>query len=344
MKIVISFLYIIIIMFFHSGAGLAQDIHFSQYTMTPLVLNPALTGSQNKMRGIINHRSQWGGIASPYVTSLVSWDMEIKGNKKKKESAPAVGFTVLYDKAGESRLRTFQANFYYAYQLYLSRNSFLGAGLYGGYMQRSINYSGLQWMNQFDGNAFNPSLSSGEPVGTNAINGFDAGGGINYNYRKGDRYYTANDSKRVDVGISVSHINRPRNSFYTNSERLEMKYTAYFNALIGVGNSRLSMAPQLIYQRQKQQTEILIGMMARYRLNEHSIYTGFRKSSAISFGLHYRNGDAVIPSVLFEISGIAIGLSYDATVSKLSGGNGRPGALELALRFSRPDPFGVRGK
>ena len=46
------------------GIGLnAQDIHFSQFYMSPLNLNPALTGVMNcNTRFVGNYRNQWASV------------------------------------------------------------------------------------------------------------------------------------------------------------------------------------------------------------------------------------------------------------------------------------------
>jgi len=318
----------------------AQDIHFSQTLMTPLLLNPAQAGSFSRMRVVTNQRSQWKSIVSPYTTSMVSFDMAVdQGNKGNKKGKLAFGSLVFYDKAGEARLRTFQANVYFAYHLKIARNNYLGAGIYGGFLQHQLDYSGLQWMNQFDGTGFNPSLPSNEPPLNNIRGTADFGAGINYSFKKGERYMSANDHKRLDAGLSVSHINRPVNSFYTSTERLDMKFTGYLSGIIGKQNSRFASLPQLIYMKQGAHAELILGTLLRYEVKEAPRHTNFVQASAISLGVHYRNKDAFIASVLIEISKFAIGLSYDITASKLNEGSGRPGAFEVSLRFLKPNPL-----
>ena len=57
-RILFSLMFVII------GAGIsAQDIHFSQFYMSPLNTNPALTGVMNcNTRLVGNYRNQWAGI------------------------------------------------------------------------------------------------------------------------------------------------------------------------------------------------------------------------------------------------------------------------------------------
>ena len=63
------------------SAGLfAQDIHFSQFYMSPLNLNPALTGVMNcNHRVVANYRNQWASVlkANAFSTYSVSYDQRV---------------------------------------------------------------------------------------------------------------------------------------------------------------------------------------------------------------------------------------------------------------------------
>ena len=58
----------------------AQDIHFSQFYMSPLNLNPAMTGVMNcTQRFVANYRNQWASVlkADAYTTYSVSYDQKL---------------------------------------------------------------------------------------------------------------------------------------------------------------------------------------------------------------------------------------------------------------------------
>ncbi len=319
-----------------------QDMHFSQTWMTPLLLNPALAGAESKMRGVLIHRNQWSSVASPYVTTGISWDMEIPRKEKSLKGFHAVGLTLYYDKAGDAQLKTFNGSFTYAYHVFLNENSTLGAGFSGGFLQHSIDYSPLQWMNQYNGSSYDPSLPTGEPLtASTAFTEPDLGAGLHYAYGKGERYMTANDQVRYNGGVAVHHVNRPKNSFYDSGEKLNMKIVAYANAIAGISNSNFSMVPGILFMQQGKTTELILGNMFRYVLRDESKYTGFAHASALSLGVHYRSQDAVITSLLFEIASYAIGISYDVNVSGLNTVSNGHGGFEISLRFLNPNPFGA---
>ncbi len=317
---------------------LAQDIHFSQFNMTPLNLNPAQSGAQYDLRGIINYKNQWGTVAAPYKTSNFGFDFRLGKNKDSKGFS-ALGVQVFNDRAGDADMGIFQANLSYAYHVNLDKKSTLGVGFVGGFSQRSMNYAAFQWGNQYDGTDYNATLPSREPGAVENISFADLGAGIHYEYGKGQRYITGNDQRAVSIGFSALHVNQPKYTFYNQDSKLPVKYTGYVNALIGIGNSQLSIEPGIVFFMQNSQTELLMGARFRYQMREESKYTGYVKGSAISLGTYYRNKDAFITTFLFEISQYAIGVSYDLNVSGLKTASAGKGGIEFSIRFLSPNPF-----
>ena len=58
-----------------SQALIAQDVHFSQYSDAPLVLNPGLTGLfTGDYRVSTSYRSQWANVDVPFITYAFSAD------------------------------------------------------------------------------------------------------------------------------------------------------------------------------------------------------------------------------------------------------------------------------
>ena len=54
-------------------------------------------------------------------------------------------------------------------------------------------------------------------------------------------------------------------------------------------------------------------------------------------------GDAICPSVLFEIKDYAIGISYDITVSKLLPATNTMGAIEIVFRIQTNNQLLYKG-
>ena len=317
----------------------AQDIHFSQFYMSPLTLDPALCGATHDLEAGINYKNQWKSVASSYKTFGAGVNLRL--NKKKVQKGFwAGGINFFSDKAGDSKMGTTQGNLTLAYHLLLSEHSTLGAGLQGGFTQRSINYGALQWANQYDGTNFNAALPSSEPTASNNYAFVDMGAGIVWTYSKSEKYMTGNDQRKINIGVAAFHPHQPEYSFYkTTGEKLHAKWVAHGELLMGINNTNLSLAPGFMYLRQGRMQEIYAGMMFKYQLKESSKYTGNVKGSAFSLGAYYRFKDAFAITSLLEFSNYAIGFSYDVNTSGLTKASNGKGGMEIALRFTNPNPF-----
>src|SRR6266850_1683145 len=82
----------------------AQDIHFSQLTETPLLLNPANAALGHNVLAIINYKDQWRSVATPYRTFNVGTDFAVY--KRSNESHLGLGLDVFADKAGDGGMGT----------------------------------------------------------------------------------------------------------------------------------------------------------------------------------------------------------------------------------------------
>ncbi len=320
----------------------AQDIHFSQFYMDPLQQNPAMAGADHDLQAILNYKNQWATVASPYKTVAFSYDMRLTKPSSKRRGFWAAAVNFYSDNSGDANLGTTQVNLTAAYHVMMGQYSHLGVGLMGGYAQRSVNYSALQWGNQYDGTAYNAALPTGEPAGAaNSISYLDGSAGIEYTYdnSSGAIDVTDNHALKFNVGLSVFHINQPKYSFYSDGEKLMMRYTFHANSLISLGSSNIAMAPGLIYYDQGGANEFYIGSLVRFMLKQNSKYTGAFKASALSLGMYYRNQDAIVAAMLLEYANYALGVSYDINTSSLTPASSGAGGVEISLRFVMPNPY-----
>jgi type IX secretion system PorP/SprF family membrane protein len=316
----------------------SQDIHFSQYWMTPLVQNPAHAGSEEHMRTILNYRDQWKSIGTPYRTINASFDMALS-KLANKTGFWAAGIQLFNDKAGESEMGQFQANLHLAYHVNVGEYSTLGAGLMAGYTQRTLNYDGLKWGSQFDGYSYNSGLPAGLPSGTDKLGYADLGAGLLWKYKKGERYMTGNDQRQATLGFSVFHPHKPDYSFNDSDDKLNMKMVIHGDLLIGIPNTNFSVLPGFIYYSQGKLNQLNAGAQFRYLLKQESTYTGFESGKALSLGAHFRAKDAFIASILMELGPLHIGVSYDFNVSALENASSGRGGYEIGLKYMIDNPL-----
>ena len=83
----------------------AQDLHFSQYFNSPLLINPANTGFAPDVdwRVGLNYRNQWASITpNPYKTMSAWGDMQLFNNRV-ENGCMGIGASLLKDVAGSGQ-------------------------------------------------------------------------------------------------------------------------------------------------------------------------------------------------------------------------------------------------
>lgn len=330
----------------------AQDIHFSQYIETPSLVNPALTGSSHIIRASMIYKDQWKAVTVPYKTFGASYEMKFKPKVweevdprmsetyRKTFSKMAGGLAFYSDKAGDGKMGTTRADLSLATAVTVGEKSLIYAGLQAGLVQRSIDVSKLIWPDQYTGSGYDPNMNPGETFGSSRFLYPDFAGGLLFSYGGTEKYLTANDQFKLDIGAAMFHISKPAQKFLAGSgDRLDARYVVHGKSLIGIQNTNLSLVPSYLLQFQGPAKEIIAGMSFRYRMKEDSKYTGYVKGSTVSLGAHYRNKDAVIVSTMVEFAQYAIGMSYDINTSDLHTVSTYRGGFEICLRFVSPSPF-----
>ena len=314
----------------------AQDVHFSQMGYSPLNLNPALAGANNGLQALVNYRSQWNSVATPFSTFGFSVDSRLTGGKK---GFLAMGLNFFNDQAGQARMSTTNMNLNIAYHVYLNEEHKLGGGMYVGFGQRSLKDVGT-WSAQYDGSGFNPGFSNQENIDNMQFAHFDLGGGLLYSYEEDGRSRSPLRN-RINAGVALFHLNRPNYSFIsTSDEKLYMRWSVFASALLKFGDdSNFGVEPAVYYNRQGTTQEILFGTYARYVISSGSRYNSDGDVIA-SLGAFYRNKDAFIAKAMFTWSGLSVGFAYDINTSNLSAMSKSRGGFELFLQWVMDSPFG----
>ena len=314
----------------------SQDIHFSQFMNSTFLYNPGNTGLVNgEHRFLLNYRNQWSSIASPYSTFSFTYDTKLF-KKETNKTKMGIGLGAYKDVAGDTKFGTTSILFSSSALLKLDNFNTLSVGLQGGIMQNSINNSNMQWVNQYDGDGYDGSISSGENGtfdGTPFVGDFNAG--VVWNYGTSEATITSNDLFSAQVGFAVSHLSRQRIKITNFNEKIYNKFTLHGKSFIGIKNTAFAVVPGFLLQKQGPSSELVLGSYVRTKLKNESRYTGIFKESAMSFGLFYRIGDAFVPKLGMEIFNFNLGLSYDVTTSGLGGAGG----YEISLQYIVPNPM-----
>jgi type IX secretion system PorP/SprF family membrane protein len=312
----------------------AQDIHFSQFELSPLIQNPAFAGALNKVEANLNYRSQWRSISIPYKTFAASGMLRIAKNKKAKKYF-GLGLQFFNDVSGDGKLTNTSANLALAYHLELNKYHRLGLAFGGGFGHRKINAQSFQWGSQFENGTYNPMASTGEDYGVITNNYLDASTGIiwTFNNYSGRIKVQGNNFNEGTLGIALMHWNRPIYSFVDDEERLYAKWVIHGNYLISVPNTSIAFNPGFMAYHQGPNEVAVLGCMVRYDLKNASKYTGMYDNLGASVGLFYRSQDALIVSSMIDLGNYCIGFSYDANLSNLRPASNGRGGFEIAIKF-----------
>jgi type IX secretion system PorP/SprF family membrane protein len=335
-------------------ACFAQDIHFTQYTSAPMLLNPALTASWNDIQFTLQQKQQWqtvnafstSGLSFEIKASRFNWEKMDRMTalyKKKLMKGLAFGINVYSDKAGDGNMRTNNANLGIAYHARIDEYNALSAGFIGGIIQSSIDADKLRWNNQYGTNGFDPAINPNENIDGSRISA-DLGAGLLYTYGKTTRSISSNEETHFHAGFSIMHINRPNQTFLSDEDKLHMRMTVHAAGIFGITNTNLSLCPSILFMRQGKQHEMTAGMILKFEMKESSKVTGFKKGAYVLMGCYYRNKDAIAPYFGFEFSAYQFGFSYDLNMSGLKTVTKSRGGIEVTFRIANPAAFLYQNK
>jgi len=312
----------------------AQDITFSQVAQTPLVINPALTGVFDGWERVTaNHRSQWIGANTSFQTTSLSADLTIGKTNNNDKAHLGLGLFMYNDVGGNANFGTKSAAISLSGILPVGGGHMLSAGLQGGLGFRNGFIHNLTFENQWNGDAFDQNLPSGEIGSINSFVYPDISAGINWVYDGNNSTFSRNEDTKFMLGFAVFHANGPRLKYTSGfSEQLYRKFVIHtsFSKEISRTDWVLDASAVQFFQGPHYQT--LLGLIAKYRLSNGTKITGNKQDSYFGFGLQTRIKDAIIPTMLLELKGFSFALSYDLTLSALRNTNGG-GTLELSLTY-----------
>ena len=242
----------------HVNTTNAQALHFSQWQNGPLITNPANTGfiPEADYRIGMQYRNQWSNILNnPYKTMSIWGDAQLFRDRL-ESGWLGLGGVVLRDEAGSGKLSSTKVYGSIAYHQMLGRAHLLSVGFNTGIANKSVNVSALTFPDQFNGHFFDNTLPTNAILDRSNVFYLDMQVGVNYAF-----FPTENTC--INGGVSVWHLNRPRESFFTSDpadfdSRLQRRYAAFLNALFKVSESVI-VNPMGYYSQQGSSSELVAG-------------------------------------------------------------------------------------
>jgi len=320
-----------------------QDIHFSQFYMSPLNLNPALTGVMNcNQRVVANYRNQWASIlkSNAFNTYSVSYDQKIPVGQF---DYFGVGGTVWGDVAGSANFKTLQARLSGSYSRKMAggrkQAHYLVVGADAGFSQRSIDQLLLQFGNQHDGAGdFDPSLPSGENISRDNFLYADVSAGLLW-------FSVLDENTNFFAGFAAHHLNAPNVSFFEGpTVTIFTRYTAHAGGEFALTDN-IGLVPGIVAFKQGPSFLLNLGTSFRFNLAQSN-----QTTNSFQLGLWTRlvsnyflsanpndsklGADAIIASARFQYENFNFGFSYDVNVSPLKAASNGNGAFEFSLTYT----------
>lgn len=309
-----------IVLLFTTVQGTAQDLHFSQFFNSPLTTNPANTGfiPDGNYRVGINYRNQWASVPVPYKTMSAFGDFQLFRDRL-EYGWVGIGGVVLRDVAGSGNLTSTKVYGSVAYHQLLGQASLLSLGFNVGSASKRVDIAKLTFGDQWNGKFFDSQIPTAEPITQSKVTYFDMQVGMNYAYFPTDNIY-------INGGLSVQHVNKPRESFYEGNNQIDRRYIGFLNGIFKMSDNVI-LNPGAYYARQAGSKEIVVGGNVAYNLSGDG-------TKQVFGGAYLRFNDAAIFLLGYEISRVRMMFSYDVTTSQLANSNGRRGAYEIGIVYT----------
>lgn len=298
--------------------SVAQDLHFSQFYLNPLHLNPAATGVfQGSWRVAGMYRSQWQTVPVAYETYSLSTDWKAIERGK---SLVSFGLLLQNDHAGDANLSWSQGGLSISAAHALGKTSAIAAGFGVAAVQRTVDISHLKFKNQWATDFFDPTLPSQEPFGASSGLSPTLSAGLMWHYQ-------ATDSRtRAAFGLGAAHLNRPIVSLGGIEEARIPLRTAFSAEGTYQIREQADLVAFAAAQTMKSAKEIVLGAGMRQILTN-----GLANMTAVRATLATRLGDAIIPAIQIERNNWLVGISYDWNTSKFSEATNGRGGIEIAV-------------
>ncbi|MFT3826972.1 MAG: PorP/SprF family type IX secretion system membrane protein [Chitinophagaceae bacterium] len=318
--------------------AVAQDPNFSQFFVSPLTLNPALTGKFNgNFRVAGNYRDQWPAISKAFVTSTLSVDMPILRNKISELDTWGVGIMAMTDKTANGILSTNMISLTTAYHKGIDEDGLqqIGVGFQATYNTKRLDGTKLNFENEMDQYG-GWTIPSGESIDNREINlsYFDVSIGALYNGSTDgyNNYY---------LGASLYHVNKPKESFSNDVfYTLNPRVTVHAGGSIPIGDRTRTVYLSALFSRQAAANNIVAGGAVGFLVNnDEDNPTNFFAGAWTRFN---NVNDAIIPYLGLEFGSFRLGASYDVNISSLKTASQSRGGIEISLIYINR-PAGSKG-
>jgi len=303
----------------------AQDPLFSSTLDNPLYYNPATPGIIRGHEYRLNYREQWPGIPAALRAFNFTSTHQLR-------NAVGLGFMVMSNVEGESRLRTDKVEATIAFPIKISRYLKISGGVNAGFGQKTIDWSSVEFDDQFDkyyGKIYPTNFAFPDEFQRNYG---DLSLGI---AAKGALPRGKNEAQIFgSLGLAMKHITVfPTANFIGSDIRaVPLKYVVHGNIWFLDKTLKRGIAPNFNFENQAAMSTF--NLSTRVVLKPVYFNIGIRNRT---FKFNPEEFDSFIFGVGYTSDVVnnnqtSIGYNYDFTTSKLLGGT--YGSHELSMSYS----------
>lgn len=316
-----------VVLLFCTSFIFAQDIHFTQFDLSPLTLNPAFSGSYEgtfRVGGI--YRNQMYNIGTNvYETPSLYIDAPLFRGFRKYDWVGA-GLMFYNDQAGTAKLTNQAIQLSLAYHLALNkkRTSVLTLGVQGGTIMRSFDPALLVFEDEVLDPTGPQSMDRQNFVGGQDdpnTNFFDINAGLLFSS-------SLNKNMSMKLGVGFYHLNggesRLNNRSTVDEEKNQpLRFTLHGTFDISMAE-KWKLFPGFMWQRLSSANETAVQATLGYQ---------FTPKVMLRLGPAYRIGDAAALMLGVDYDNIRVGMAWDVTLSDLAEVNKNHGALEIGASY-----------
>ncbi len=324
-----KFLLAMVAFLFICNFSKAQDIHFSQYKESPLLLNPALTGNNNgDWRAGMNYREQWTNVAIPYSTINAYYDRKFFLYSK----VIMGGGYVIVDQLNNDGLTRVTISPSVAYRIDYKGN-ILQAGLQPGvgFFNMGKNLTHPDQFN-YETGKFDQSIYTDDIPGKYSKAYADIALGVHWSRTIG--------KFMPQAGISFYHLNRPKASLHVNDKKIRMPVKTLVDINLPVNiRSGIEISPSALIIRQRKSQQIVFGVDGAFNTSGFSgvvdnVFTGAHFRSAREGGL---NSLIIIGGL--EFNSVRFAFSYDEYFNTVKNTSTIGSTFELSITYTGINTF-----
>lgn len=289
----------------------AQDIHFSQIDINPILFNPAYSGFfDGSGRFGASYRNQWSTVSKAFQTLAISAELPLVRRRYWSDGLN-IGAVIYSDRAGTLHYGISTANAVLSYYKAFgsSNNNFISVALEGG--AGSAGYS--------TDNLVMEDMSENLQAPNSRFLTLSAGMAW---------FCQPNDLLFFKIGLSGHNLNRPNIAYLPSDNAFIERKISLYSRLEYRAWPTVAVAPLVAAMRQLEYTEMMFGCDVKWYLSETNA-----KQVVFSSGVHYRWRDAAMIELALEYNAYIFALTYDANFSKLTSASNTFGSFELGIVY-----------